>query len=174
MSAIVKRGIVLAVTIVVSMAGLMVAGAPAYSWVYCNYVSEVTDTASGRILYPTYGNYNPDCDMRINETSSDAGVRAAINQLQQSLNRCYGPNRVTGGSYAPPYTVTNELSEDSKYGPRTREAVRAVQRYLNNRYGAGLAEDGYAGPKTRSRMIHETAGSGEEFCTPPKLPIEIN
>lgn len=159
------------IAIAVSAAGLAVTALPASAWVYCDTVSEVTDTASGRIFYPTYQNTDPNCDMRINENGT-VGQRAAITQLQESLNLCYGPNRVRNGSWAPPYTVTNQIDEDGEYGNNTRAAVRAVQRYHNSRYGAGLADDGYAGPKTRSKMIHETREG--TFCTPPNLPIEIH
>ncbi|MFC4115375.1 peptidoglycan-binding domain-containing protein [Nonomuraea zeae] len=143
-----------------TFAGLIVIGPPASAWVYCNTVSSVSDTSSGRIRYPTY-NGDINCDMRLN-TNGDARQREAISQLQETLNVCYSAIRYTIGNHVPPYAVTSVLSVDGEYGSKTREAVKSVQRYHNG-LGASLVVDGYAGPKTRSTMLHQNVE--QNFCS---------
>lgn len=63
----------------------------------------------------------------------------AVQVLQRSLQKCYGQNLGPAGA-------------DGKYGSRTQEGVRNVQRFHNQTENAGLAVDGKYGPRTASRM----------------------
>jgi peptidoglycan hydrolase-like protein with peptidoglycan-binding domain len=63
----------------------------------------------------------------------------AVQVLQRSLQKCYGQDLGPAGA-------------DGKYGSRTQEGVRNVQRFHNQTENAGLVVDGIYGPKTASRM----------------------
>lgn len=66
--------------------------------------------------------------------STGWGTRMGVEMLQQTINACY-----PGAPYTP-------LTPDGKYGFRTTEAVRYVQRAI------GVNDDGQAGPITRGAM----------------------
>ena len=71
---------------------------------------------------------------------------AAISALQSNLNYCYG----------------YKLTKDGKYGAKTRDAVKAVQKKLH------LPADGIYGPNTRSamnwRMYNPTTKAWSKTC----------
>jgi murein L,D-transpeptidase YcbB/YkuD len=73
---------------------------------------------------PASGNYN--CILGLG--SSGSGVVA----LQQAANLCYGQG----------------LTVDGEYGPRTRDAVRNIQRFH------GISADGVFGPVTNLHMAY--------------------
>jgi hypothetical protein len=63
----------------------------------------------------------------------------AVQVLQRALIKCYGQNLGPSG-------------DDGKYGSRTQEGVRNVQRFHNHVENAGLVVDGIYGPKTLAKM----------------------
>ncbi|CCK29434.1 hypothetical protein BN159_5055 [Streptomyces davaonensis JCM 4913] len=63
----------------------------------------------------------------------------AVWVLQRALIQCYGQNLGSAGA-------------DGKYGTRTAEGVRNVQRFHNQTQNAGLAVDGQYGPNTAYYM----------------------
>ena len=74
---------------------------------------------------------------------------ASIKTLQRDLNYCYG----------------TKLVVDGKYGAKTRDAIRAVQRKHK------LTADGVYGPQTRSamnwRLFHVAKGIYSQNCYSP-------
>ncbi|TDC15760.1 peptidoglycan-binding domain-containing protein [Kribbella albertanoniae] len=70
----------------------------------------------------------------------------AIQALQSNLNYCYG----------------SKLAKDGRYGAKTRDAVKAVQKKLK------LTADGVYGPQTRSamkwRMYNPTTKTWSQGC----------
>jgi peptidoglycan hydrolase-like protein with peptidoglycan-binding domain len=171
---ILKRCIGALTALIAALGGIiLISPAASAAITYCNHVNWVEDVGQGNINYPTYmnssGGVTVNCDFRINENGT-SGQREAIAQLQRSLNVCYGPNRFPDG--APAWAVTSQLAEDGEYGSKTQEAVRQVQNYLNNYEGRSLTVDGYAGPRTRTAMRHETREG--TFCLraehdPPRI-----
>ena len=80
---------------------------------------------------------NWQCNLKLGageDFSTGLGTRWAVEELQQTINSCY-----PGAPNVP-------LTTDGKYGPRTTEAVRYVQRQI------GVNDDGQAGPVTRGAM----------------------
>ena len=77
----------------------------------------------------------------MNSGAKGSGVKT----LQYSINECYRPSP--------------RLALDGDYGPRTKAAVRRVQRRI------GTAADGIYGPKTRSLMMFYAIGLGSRSGT---------
>jgi peptidoglycan hydrolase-like protein with peptidoglycan-binding domain len=86
---------------------------------------------------PAYGT-NQNCLL-----ASGDGPDLAVDSLQININTCY----IDTGLLAP-YGITTELSlaDPDTYGPKTKAAVVAVQKYLQ------ITADGVYGPQTRSHM----------------------
>lgn len=161
----IKRGLATVACVIAAAGGVVAAGTPAQAWVYCNNVSGVAPAGTPHWLYyPTYytsgmGNADANCDMRFNETGT-WGQREAIKQLQTTLRYCH-----LGGGWP---------GVDGEYGNETRNAVRTFQDWYNNNHGGeDLAEDGYAGPKTRSKMAHPSSGPYGPPCANPEVPIYV-
>lgn len=82
---------------------------------------------------PTVGwqDGNKTCYLKYGNSNS------AVKALQEGLNSCY----------------SQSLRTDGEYGTRTRDAVRAAQRQINQTWAwANIAEDGEYGPQTRAYM----------------------
>jgi hypothetical protein len=85
---------------------------------------------------------------------------SGIAQLQRSINDCHTAALVR-------YKVSR-LKEDGIWGPHTRQAVVAVQRWVNaNVKAVDIRVDGIYGPGTRNRMYHSSDGKGsaaKSYC----------
>ncbi|GIF62148.1 hypothetical protein Ais01nite_01830 [Asanoa ishikariensis] len=155
----------LCVTVLASV-GLAATGPPASAApLICNTVNDVWNTGVGpdkaAVAFPTYGGYQSDCDLRMDESWSNPAVRV----LQSTLNACYGPYAIYHGHDGG---KTRQLSVDGEYGPNTLAAVQEFQRWWNSRNPVGEADltvDGYAGPNTRSKMKWVSNGLYGGRCT---------
>lgn len=139
------------------LVGTTVVASPATAAVIiCNSISEVSSSGgAGWTSYETRNNSSVDCDFR-----ESSVFNPAVQQLQFTLNMCYGP---TATPYGGRVTFTTMLDEDGEYGPLTKAAVKKVQAVL------GLTQDGYAGKNTRSKMKHATAQTEPDSCEAPYL-----
>lgn len=85
----------------------------------------------------------PDCGLAVGR-----GGEEAVRQLQQALVACNG----------------RSLTVDGRFGPGTRDAVRALQQEH------GIAVDGVYGPETRDVMSWPATAPGTDGAAPSCVP----
>jgi peptidoglycan hydrolase-like protein with peptidoglycan-binding domain len=104
---------------------------------------------------------NPVCEMKYTTSS---WRNPAVANLQETINQCYGPTSWHNDGSATPsdQVILTDLSVDGQYGPKTKAAVEAIQRYEH------VGVDGMAGPQTRGAMLHyQSSGICRRVFTNP-------
>ncbi len=154
-----RRVVVYAMTVITmalgwSMVGTNPAAAALPRCTTYDYVWDFTHTRPIAYGVNNYDSRNVNCE----NVYGDRTV--AVHVLQESLNYCYGPNGQAAHLFSPALELISW-----QYGPRTRDAVIAVQRYI------GVGVDGRAGPTTRSHMLQWDYGY--EQCTQVALPVTL-
>jgi Putative peptidoglycan binding domain len=111
---------------------------------YCNTYDAEAVPYNGldyNVLIPYYkvkGKATYNCIMNTGATGEGVGI------LQYNINNCYPPKP--------------KLKVDGEYGPKTKAAVKAMQKK------AGTTADGVYGPKTQFKMKYEGVSSKGSKC----------
>ncbi len=139
-----KRIIALAAMAVAALTTTLVAASPAAAAGSCTTTFGVPDKKynNGALVYI------PALSKSLAGTNCVMSVGSygfPVLNLQQHLNLCYGPD----GDIANLFPA---LATDSDFGTKTRDALKAVQRYLNETENLSLVVDGVWGRNTRNEM----------------------
>jgi hypothetical protein len=129
------------VTLLLTLAGvgLVTAGPAAAEYPTCTKWTTYYDYTSH-----SYAQHLPSVGLETGKTTcqlKQGNKNDAVKVLQRDLRYCWNDTNVV---------------VDGEFGPKTRAAVLAVQRWANGGWDAGLDEDGEYGPATRQWLMAVT------------------
>lgn len=144
----------------VGVAGSILATGPAQAAPVCNdrgYIRNVGGTSANIVLIHRSGSTR---SLNCHLYKGTSGM--PVEQLQMTLNECYGPYPASGGVKK----FNTRLVVDGKFGPATETALKTVQAYV------GATADGSYGPATRIKMkARGNNGTSGNWCMNLKEPL---